>query len=230
MVCPLSLSMSLSLPLPSPSLSSSAWYLPLDLCSYLSASERDELTNSRTHDVPYYQLIQTTSRWRGKLAWTGGVVADAQAMWAPDTASYGYDSRAASIRILSAPGVPLPATRFEVRVPGADVSVCFSLVCFSHHVLHLAAIPLELSRLAVAEPSNGVSCNVTSPLSHILHLHEPPRLHLLSTRTTHPPCSTYSILSKPSHFAPDLLPPTLASLLNFLHPSCSARGRSLTPR
>jgi glutamine synthetase len=43
-------------------------------------------------------------------------------MWAPDTASYGYDSRAASIRILSAPGVPLSATRFEVRVPGADVS------------------------------------------------------------------------------------------------------------
>lgn len=44
-------------------------------------------------------------------------------MWAPDTASYGYDSRAASIRILSAPGVPLSATRFEVRVPGADVSL-----------------------------------------------------------------------------------------------------------
>jgi len=50
-------------------------------------------------------------------------------MWAPDTASYGYDSRAASIRILSAPGVPLSATRFEVRVPGADVS----LWCPSHH-------------------------------------------------------------------------------------------------
>jgi glutamine synthetase len=47
-------------------------------------------------------------------------------MWAPDTASYGYDSRAASIRILSAPGVPLSATRFEVRVPGADVSHSFS--------------------------------------------------------------------------------------------------------
>jgi glutamine synthetase len=47
--------------------------------------------------------------------------AEPQAMWAPDTASYGYDSRAASIRILSAPGVGLPATRFEVRVPGADV-------------------------------------------------------------------------------------------------------------
>lgn len=43
-------------------------------------------------------------------------------MWAPDTATYGYDSRAASVRLLTAPGVPGYATRFEVRVPGADVS------------------------------------------------------------------------------------------------------------
>ena len=42
--------------------------------------------------------------------------------WAPDTASYGYDSRAASIRIISPPGVNASATRFEVRIPGADVS------------------------------------------------------------------------------------------------------------
>lgn len=44
-------------------------------------------------------------------------------MWAPDTATYGYDSRAASVRLLTAPGVPGYATRFEVRVPGADVSI-----------------------------------------------------------------------------------------------------------
>lgn len=56
-------------------------------------------------------------------------------MWAPDTASYGYDSRAASIRILSAPGVPLPATRFEVRVPGADVS----LVVFFYHAQYITS-------------------------------------------------------------------------------------------
>jgi glutamine synthetase len=43
-------------------------------------------------------------------------------MWAPDTASYGYESRAASIRIIGPPGAPPSATRFEVRVPGADVS------------------------------------------------------------------------------------------------------------
>jgi hypothetical protein len=36
--------------------------------------------------------------------------------------SYGYDSRAASIRIIGPPSVAPEATRFEVRVPGADVS------------------------------------------------------------------------------------------------------------
>ncbi|KAL7423902.1 hypothetical protein Q5752_001487 [Cryptotrichosporon argae] len=46
--------------------------------------------------------------------------------WAPDTASYGYDSRAASVRIISAPGVSASATRFEVRVPGADMNPYFA--------------------------------------------------------------------------------------------------------
>lgn len=45
-----------------------------------------------------------------------------EALWAPDTASYAYESRAASIRIISPPGSGTSATRFEVRVPGADVS------------------------------------------------------------------------------------------------------------
>ncbi|WWD20609.1 hypothetical protein CI109_105085 [Kwoniella shandongensis] len=50
-----------------------------------------------------------------------------QAMWAPDTASYGYDSRAASVRIISAPGVKGYATRFEVRVPGADMNPYYAM-------------------------------------------------------------------------------------------------------
>ncbi|KAJ9102316.1 hypothetical protein QFC20_005009 [Naganishia adeliensis] len=44
-----------------------------------------------------------------------------EAFWAPNLASYGYDSRAASIRILGPPDAPEYATRFEVRVPGADM-------------------------------------------------------------------------------------------------------------
>ncbi|KAJ9118007.1 hypothetical protein QFC24_006279 [Naganishia onofrii] len=44
-----------------------------------------------------------------------------EAFWAPNLASYGYDSRSASIRILGPPDAPSYATRFEVRVPGADM-------------------------------------------------------------------------------------------------------------
>lgn len=46
--------------------------------------------------------------------------------WAPNAITYGYDSRAASIRIISPPGVPVSATRFEVRVPGADMNPYFA--------------------------------------------------------------------------------------------------------
>jgi len=45
-----------------------------------------------------------------------------EAFWAPNAVTYGYDSRAASIRILGPPGVPSYATRMEVRVPGADMN------------------------------------------------------------------------------------------------------------
>ena len=43
-------------------------------------------------------------------------------MWAPDTASYGYESRLASVRIIGPPDASSSATRFEVRVPGADMN------------------------------------------------------------------------------------------------------------
>lgn len=45
-----------------------------------------------------------------------------ESFWAPNAVTYGYDSRAASIRIISPPSVPPSATRFEVRVPGADMN------------------------------------------------------------------------------------------------------------
>jgi len=50
-----------------------------------------------------------------------------EAFWAPNAVTYGYDSRAASIRILSPPSVPPAATRFEVRVPGADMNPYFAM-------------------------------------------------------------------------------------------------------
>ncbi|KAI0054028.1 glutamine synthetase/guanido kinase [Auriscalpium vulgare] len=50
-----------------------------------------------------------------------------EAFWAPNAVTYGYDSRAASVRVISPPSVPLHATRFEIRVPGADMNAFFAL-------------------------------------------------------------------------------------------------------
>ncbi|TFK63231.1 glutamine synthetase/guanido kinase [Pluteus cervinus] len=50
-----------------------------------------------------------------------------EAFWAPNAVTYGYDSRAASIRIISPPSVPPAATRFEIRIPGADMNPYFAL-------------------------------------------------------------------------------------------------------
>ncbi|CAE6504156.1 unnamed protein product [Rhizoctonia solani] len=50
-----------------------------------------------------------------------------KSFWAPNAVTYGYDSRAASIRIISPPSVPPSATRLEIRVPGADMQPHFAL-------------------------------------------------------------------------------------------------------
>ncbi|KAF2740949.1 glutamine synthetase/guanido kinase [Polyplosphaeria fusca] len=47
--------------------------------------------------------------------------------WAPVTVSWGLEHRAASIRIISPPTSSPKATRFEVRVPGADTNPHFVL-------------------------------------------------------------------------------------------------------
>lgn len=50
-----------------------------------------------------------------------------EAFWAPNTVTYGYDSRQASIRIIAPPSVAPEATRFEIRVPGADMNPYYTL-------------------------------------------------------------------------------------------------------
>ncbi|EPQ31345.1 uncharacterized protein PFL1_00680 [Pseudozyma flocculosa PF-1] len=68
-----------------------------------------------------------------------------EAFWAPNICSYGFDSRLASVRILGPPDLPSYATRFEVRVPGADVnaplafSALFSLGLYG--IQHRLALP-----------------------------------------------------------------------------------------
>jgi glutamine synthetase len=42
--------------------------------------------------------------------------------WAPVTVSWGFEHRAASIRLIGPPTAKAGATRFEVRVPGADAN------------------------------------------------------------------------------------------------------------
>ncbi|KAG8878364.1 hypothetical protein FRB97_002578 [Tulasnella sp. 331] len=63
--------------------------------------------------------------------------------WAPNAVTYGYDSRAASIRIISPPSVPPSATRFEVRVPGADMQPHLALSAI--FLLGLRGIERKLS-------------------------------------------------------------------------------------
>jgi glutamine synthetase len=47
--------------------------------------------------------------------------------WAPVTVSWGLEHRAASIRVIAPPTASPKATRFEVRVPGADANPHFVL-------------------------------------------------------------------------------------------------------
>ncbi|TCD62179.1 hypothetical protein EIP91_007263 [Steccherinum ochraceum] len=64
-------------------------------------------------------LVQTINGYKRLV---GG-----EAFWAPNAVTYGYDSRAASVRIISPPSVPQSATRMEIRVPGADMNPYFAM-------------------------------------------------------------------------------------------------------
>jgi glutamine synthetase len=50
-----------------------------------------------------------------------------EAFWAPNAVTYGYDSRAASIRVISPPSCPPSASRLEIRVTGADMNAYLAL-------------------------------------------------------------------------------------------------------
>lgn len=59
-----------------------------------------------------------------------------ESYWAPTTVSYAYESRLASVRVISPPMGDPKSTRLEVRVPGADVSKAFP----SRHNLSFALL------------------------------------------------------------------------------------------
>jgi len=74
-----------------------------------------------------------------------------EAFWAPNAVTYGYDSRAASVRIISPPSVPPSATRFEIRVPGADMNPYFALSAIFGLGLRGIEKKLELSVVPVGQ-------------------------------------------------------------------------------
>ena len=82
------------------------------LCQPPSRSTHPRLTHPP-------QLVPTINGYKRLV---GG-----EAFWAPNAVTYGYDSRAASVRIISPPSVPPSATRMEIRVPGADMNPYFAL-------------------------------------------------------------------------------------------------------
>ncbi|ELU45031.1 glutamine synthetase [Rhizoctonia solani AG-1 IA] len=73
----------------------------------------------RALGLTFAQLVPTINGYKRLV---GG-----ESFWAPNAVTYGYDSRAASIRIISPPSVPPSATRLEIRVPGADMQPHFAL-------------------------------------------------------------------------------------------------------
>jgi glutamine synthetase len=66
-----------------------------------------------------------------------------ESFWAPNAITYGFDSRVASIRIISPPTVPLAATRLEIRIPGADMNPYFAISAI--FLLGLRGIEKKLS-------------------------------------------------------------------------------------
>lgn len=93
--------------------------------------------------TPRVQLVPTINGYKRLV---GG-----EAFWAPNAVTYGYDSRAGSIRIISPPSVPPSATRFEVRVPGADMNPYFALSAIFALGLRGIEKKLELNVVPVAQ-------------------------------------------------------------------------------
>jgi glutamine synthetase len=94
-----------------------------------------------------------------------------EAFWAPNAVTYGYDSRAASVRLLAPPSVPPLATRLEVRVPGADMNPYFSLAAIFR--LGLRGIEKKLALpgkpMALLSPEDKKNGNVRRPAYSILY-------------------------------------------------------------
>lgn len=79
--------------------------------------------------------------------------------WAPVTVSWGLEHRAASIRLITPPTASAKATRFEVRVPGADTNPHFVLAAIMALGWHGVEKKLEIPvpPLSKGEDMGGAS-------------------------------------------------------------------------
>ena len=89
-----------------------------------------------------------------------------EAFWAPNAVTYGYDSRAASVRIISPPSVPPYASRLEIRVPGADMNPYFALsAVFALGVRGIEKkLPLTIPPITKLAPEDKKTGKVRVPL------------------------------------------------------------------
>ncbi|KAK9898697.1 glutamine synthetase/guanido kinase [Cystobasidium minutum MCA 4210] len=65
--------------------------------------------------------------------------------WAPVNVSWGYESRLASVRLISPPLASPKATRLEIRVPGADMNVHYAFAAIFALGLHGIKNKMELT-------------------------------------------------------------------------------------
>ncbi|KAH9981333.1 hypothetical protein BGW80DRAFT_1434505 [Lactifluus volemus] len=97
---------------------------------YFLAGVLDGLTDASTLGPYAAQLVPTINGYKRLV---GG-----EAFWAPNAVTYGYDSRTASVRVISPPSVPPAATRFEIRVTaqmGIEKKLALATAPISHFSL-----------------------------------------------------------------------------------------------
>ncbi|KIS66234.1 putative glutamine synthetase [Mycosarcoma maydis] len=115
-----------------------------------------------------------------------------EAYWAPNICSYGYDSRLASVRILGPPDVPDYGTRFEVRVPGADLNApyafaaVFALGLYGiQNKLKLPFAPMDASRSVKEQKLVYLPTSLEAATHRFMHAHSLARKVLGDTLVDH---------------------------------------------
>lgn len=118
-------------------------------------------------DLGPCQLVPTINGYKRLV---GG-----EAFWAPNALTYGYDSRAASVRVISPPSVPPEATRFEIRVTGADVNPFFALSAIfglgMRGIEKKLVLPVPpISHFSPEDKKAGKVCAIHSTLVHLINV------------------------------------------------------------